>query len=92
MKNVPQRSSGCGRQFLPGGLGWAWLGLVCLLSLGLPRLTSAQTSIANNNLAQNGGFDTGSNLWTATANGVYFYYDGAENILSYGWTDGSAFA
>jgi len=63
-----------------------------ILVLGLPAAVCGQTNLDQNNLIQNAGFDGGSTDWTTSANGVYFYNDGTENILSIGWTDGSTFS
>ena len=73
-----------------GGRWLVWLVMACLSASTC--LVRGQTAITQNNLIQNGGFDSGSAGWTTAANGVYFYYDGSENILSFGWTDGSSFS
>jgi len=73
-------------------LGVALLLWTLVMSLGLPLAVRGQTNIDQNNLIQNAGFDGGSNSWITSANGVYFYNDGSENILSLGWTDGSTFS
>jgi len=65
--------------------------LLTMMMAGGVWLAPAQTSIDQNNLIQNGGFDSGSTDWSTSANGVYFYNDGSENILSIGWTDGCSF-
>ena len=64
---------------------------VFFLNLALTLDVRGQDYIDQNNLIQNGGFDSGSAGWTTSGNGIYFYNDGAENILSIGWTDGCTF-
>jgi len=66
--------------------------LLLLLMVGGAWLAPAQTSIDQDNLIQNGGFDSGSSDWSTSANGVYFYNDGSEHILSIGWTNGCTFS
>ena len=61
---------------------WAMMLVLC---------ARAQTNITQNNLIQNGGFDSGSANWLAQGGGYYFYNDGTENILSLGWYDGCSF-
>ncbi len=69
-----------------------WLHFLALaLAAVLLPAARCQTSITQNNLIQNGGFDSGSTNWSAQGGGYYFYNDGAENLLSLGWWDGCSF-
>jgi O-glycosyl hydrolase len=61
------------------------------LTLCLASTLLGQTSITQNNLVQNGGFDSGSTDWSNDGDGAYFYSDGSENILSLGWSNGEGF-
>jgi len=54
---------------------------------------SAQSNITQNNLIQNGGFDSGGTYWSYDSSGGTYFYNqtvGAEtdSILSRGWWDG----
>ncbi len=86
VRATDQREIPAGR----GGRLVAWL--VLAICSATASMVCAQTAITQNNLIQNGGFDSGGTAWTTAANGVYFYNDGTENILSFGWTDGSTFS
>ncbi|MEI6077148.1 MAG: hypothetical protein WCS94_16325, partial [Verrucomicrobiota bacterium] len=69
-----------------------WLHFLALaLAAGVLPTARCQTGIAQNNLIQNGGFDSGSTNWSVQGGGYYFYNDGTENILSLGWWDGCSF-
>jgi len=87
--NAPTRPINPARRETFGSALHRW---ALVLMLGLPLAVCGQTNIDQNNLIQNAGFDSGSADWTTSANGVYFYNDGTENILSIGWTDGSTFS
>lgn len=69
-----------------------WTGAFLLI---LALNASAQSNITQNNLIQNGGFDSGGTSWSNSANGTYFYNQtvGSEtdSIISIGWTNGSSF-
>jgi len=72
----------------------AWLKAGCLILLAglcFARPVQAQTTITQNNLIQNSGFDSGSADWSTQGGGAYFYSDGSENIMSLGWWDGCSF-
>jgi len=67
---------------------------VCALVLALKA--AAQTNIDQNNLIQNGGFDSGSTGWSTSAGGVYFYGQAVgsetDSIMSIGWSNGNSFS
>jgi len=67
---------------------------VCALALALKA--AAQTNITQNNLIQNGGFDSGSTGWSTSAGGAYFYNQAVgsetDSIMSIGWSNGNSFS
>ena len=65
--------------------------MICACWLGWFLPAGAQTTIDQNNLLTNGGFDDGSTGWTTSSDAVYFYDNGAANILSLGWSAGNNF-
>jgi len=76
------------------GRGPAFLkfcGLILAAGLWAASSVQAQTTIAQNNLIQNGGFDSGSAGWSTSGGGAYFYTAGSDSILSLGWWDGCSF-
>jgi len=57
--------------------------------------TISVSNISQNNLIQNGGFDSGGTGWSTSAGGVYYYSTTVgmetDSILSIGWYDGAGF-
>ena len=63
--------------------------------MAVARPLNAQTSIAQNNLIQNGGLDSGSTDWNFSGGGQYWYPAGGNgeptglSYVSIGWSDGT---
>ena len=74
-----------------------WWGVFLWLSLATETAwqVAGQDNVTQNNLIQNGGFDSGSTGWSYNGSGNYFYNQvvGSEtdSILSIGWVNGQAF-
>ena len=73
------------------GLRSQFLGLTLLLAVSVPRAIHGQTTVTQNNLIQNGGFDSGGTSWSAQGGGYSYYTQGSDSILSLGWWDGCSF-
>lgn len=76
------------------GVPWlAWLIVVACTCLACP--VQAQTTITQNNLISNGGFDSGSSGWLNDGGGIYFYSTTvgleSDSICSFGWWNGASF-
>ena len=74
--------------------GWFQAGyLLLVVGCYLAGSIQAQTAITQNNLIQNGGFDSGGTSWSTWAGGTYYYNTtvGAEtdSIISFGWWNGA---
>ena len=76
--------------------GWRCALLCLTLATGTGGHVFGQNNVTQNNLIQNGGFDSGSTGWSYNGSGNYFYNQvvGTEtdSILSLGWKNGQGFS
>ena len=67
--------------------------LILAMAVCFSPVVRGQSNISQNNLLQNGGFDSGGTDWSSSAGGVYYYTTTVgpetDSILSIGWWTGA---